>query len=82
MYSGLFFKAMSRDSSKEEGIFGNSPNFDQSFGLDFITGLFSESYQLTLGKRPTIVLKSDMDISRLFSDSILLDVASANLAFA
>ena len=42
----------------------------------------SDSNQLIFGSLPTIFLKSEIEISRLFSASILFDIASANLAFA
>ena len=65
-----------------DGIFGNSPNFDQSFGFEEITFVFSDSNQLISGFLPTTVSKSEIEMSKLFSASILFDVAPANLAFA
>ena len=41
-----------------------------------------DSNQLIFGFLPTTVSKSEIEISKLFSASILFDVASANLALA
>ena len=58
------------------------PNFDQSFGFAPVIVSWSELNQLIFGSLPTTVLKSDIEISRLFSASILFEVASAKRAFA
>ena len=70
------------DCSSDNGKEGSSPNLVQSFGFDSTICVLSVLNQFTSGSLPTTLLKSEIDISRLFSASILLDVDSANLALA
>ena len=48
----------------------------------FVTVSSSESNHLILGSLPTTALKSDIETSKLFSASILFEVASAKRALA